>query len=143
MAAVSDYNQRVIEEFRANGGKVGGPYEGAPMLLLTTSGARTGRSHTTPLIYLPDGDRLVVFGTRGGGPTNPDWYYNLLANPTATVEVGTETYPVAATITSGEERRRLFTRQAEYRPGFAEYEALTTREIPVVVLERLELVEQV
>jgi deazaflavin-dependent oxidoreductase (nitroreductase family) len=134
---MSEYNQRVIEEFRANGGKVGGPYEGAPLLLLTTTGARSGRLHTTPVMYLPDGDRLVVFGTKAGAPTHPDWYHNLRANPTATVEVGPERFDVRATITSGEERRRLFDRQAELRPQFAEYEAKTTREIPVIALERL------
>jgi deazaflavin-dependent oxidoreductase (nitroreductase family) len=135
---MSEYNQRVIEEFRANGGKVGGPYEGAPLLLLTTTGARSGRPHTTPVMYLPDGDRLIVFGTKAGAPTHPDWYHNLRANPTATVEVGPERFDVRATITSGEERRRLFDRQAELRPQFAEYEAKTTREIPVIALERLE-----
>jgi deazaflavin-dependent oxidoreductase (nitroreductase family) len=132
---VNEYNRRVIETFRANGGKVGGAYEGTTMLLLTTTGARSGRPHTTPLLYLPDGDRLVVFGTKGGGPTNPDWYHNLRAHPLARVEVGTETFQVRARITSGEERRSLYRRQAARRPQLAEYEANTTREIPVVVLE--------
>jgi deazaflavin-dependent oxidoreductase (nitroreductase family) len=132
---VNEYNRRVIEAFRANGGEVGGPYAGGTMLLLTSTGARTGRPHTTPLMYLADGDRLVVFGTKGGAPTNPDWYYNVRANPVAAVEVGTETKQVRATIASGEERRRLFAAQAERRPGFAEYAAMTTREIPVVVLQ--------
>ncbi len=134
---MNEYNRRVIEEFRANGGAVGGPYEGAPLLLLTTTGARTGRAHTAPLMYLADGDRLVVFGSKGGAPTNPDWYYNLRANPLATAEVGTESLPVRATIAAGEERERLFAAQAAVRPQFAEYAARTTREIPVVVLERL------
>jgi len=134
---MSEYNRRVIEEFRANGGKVGGPYEGATLLLLTTTGAKSGRPHTTPLMYLPDGERLVVFGTKAGAPTHPDWYYNLRANPTATVEVGPERFDVRATVTTGEERQRLFARQAELRPQFAEYAAKTTREIPVVALERL------
>jgi deazaflavin-dependent oxidoreductase (nitroreductase family) len=132
---LNEYNRRVIEAFRANGGKVGGPYAGAPLLLLTSTGARSGRPHTTPLVYLADGDRLVVFGTKGGAPTNPDWYHNLRANPLASVEVGTETREVRATVAAGEERQRLFAAQAERRPGFAEYAAMTTREIPVVVLE--------
>ena len=135
---MNEYNRRVIEAFRANGGAVGGPYTGATMLLLTTTGARTGRPHTTPLMYLPDGDRLVVFGTKGGAPTNPDWYHNVRANPLASVEVGTETRQVRATVASGEERRRLFAAQAERRPQFVEYAAMTAREIPVVVLEPLD-----
>jgi len=131
---VNEYNRRVIEEFRASGGRVGGAYLGTPLLLLTTTGARSGRPHTTPLAYLADGDTLVVFGTKGGAPTNPDWYFNLRASPIATVEVGTETFEARARITAGEERARLFARQAEQRPQFAEYEARTSREIPVVVL---------
>jgi deazaflavin-dependent oxidoreductase (nitroreductase family) len=134
---VNEYNRRVIETFRANGGEVGGPYAGARLLLLTSTGARSGRSHTTPLMYLADGDRLVVFGTKGGAPTNPDWYHNLRANADATVEVGTETIRVRATIADGDERERLFAAQAERRPHFAEYAAKTRREIPVIVLEPL------
>jgi len=134
---VNEYNRHVIEEFRANAGSVGGPYEGAPLLLLTTTGARSGRAHTTPLMYLGDAGRLVVFGSKGGAPTNPDWYYNLRAHPLATVEVGKETLPVRATVVHGEERRRLFDAQVEVRPQFADYAARTTREIPVVVLERV------
>ena len=134
---MNEYNRRVIETFRANGGEVGGPYAGSTLLLLTSIGARSGRPHTTPLVYLADGERLVVFGTKGGAPTNPDWYYNLRANPDAAIEVGTETIRVRATIASGEERERLFAAQAERRPHFAEYAAKTRREIPVVVLERL------
>ena len=132
---MNEYNRRVIETFRANGGEVGGPYAGSTLLLLTSVGARSGRPHTTPLVYLADGDRLVVFGTKGGAPTNPDWYHNVRANPVASVEVGTQTLQVRATIASGEERQRLFDAQAERRPQFAEYAAMTTREIPVVVLE--------
>jgi deazaflavin-dependent oxidoreductase (nitroreductase family) len=131
---VNEYNRRVIEEFRANGGHVGGPYAGMPLLLLTTTGARSGRPHTTPLAYLVDGDALVVFGTKGGAPTNPDWFHNLRASPCATVEVGTETFAARARIAAGEERARLFGRQAEQRPQFAEYAARTSRQIPVVVL---------
>lgn len=133
---MSDYNRGVIEEFRSNDGRVGGPYEGADLLLLTTTGARSGRRHTTPLMYLRDGDRLVVFGTKGGAPRNPDWYHNLLAEPTATVEVGTDRFDADARIATGNERDELYARQAARRPQFADYEAKTARKIPVIVLER-------
>ena len=130
------FNERIIDEFRANEGRVGKPFEGMPLLLLTTTGARSGRPHTTPLAYLEDDERLVVFASKGGAPTNPDWYYNARANPEATVEVGGKTFPVRARIAAGEERERLFSRQKSLRPTFAEYERRTTRTIPVVVLER-------
>ncbi len=133
---MSDYNRGVIDEFRSNEGKVGGPFEGADLLLLTTTGARSGRPHTTPLMYLRDGDRLVVFGTKGGAPRNPDWYHNLLAEPTAAVEVGTDRFEADARIASGAERGELYARQATRRPQFAEYEAKTSRKIPVIVLTR-------
>jgi deazaflavin-dependent oxidoreductase (nitroreductase family) len=134
---VNEYNRHVIEEFRANAGSVGGPYEGAPLLLLTTTGARSGRAHTTPLMYLVDAGRLVVFGSKGGAPSNPDWYWNLRANPHATVEVGEETLPVRATVAHGDERRRLWDAQTAVRPQFLDYAARTAREIPVVVLDRV------
>jgi deazaflavin-dependent oxidoreductase (nitroreductase family) len=132
----NDFNRQVIEEFRANGGKVGGPFAGSPMLLLTTTGAKSGQPRTTPLVYTTDGDRIVVIASKGGAPTNPDWYRNLVANPVATVERGGETFQVRAVITEGEERQRLFDQQAALMPGFAEYQKKTTRQIPVVVLER-------
>ena len=133
---MSDYNRAIIEEFRASGGNVGGPFEGATLLLLTTIGARSGRRHTTPLMYLADGERFVVFGSKGGAPTNPDWYHNLRANPLVTVEVGPDKFEARATVATGEERDRLFARQKALRQQFAEYEAKTTRTIPVIVLER-------
>lgn len=136
MADRHDWNRRMIDEFRANGGKVGGFWEGRPLLLLTTTGAKSGRRHTTPTMYLADGNRLLVFATKAGLPTNPDWYYNLLAHPEVTVEVGTETYEANATVLTGEERDRLYARQAELYPQFSEYEAKTTRTIPVIALER-------
>ena len=136
MTNQNDFNQRIIAEFRANGGTVGGPFAGAPMLLLTTTGARSGEQRTTPLVYLPDGDRLVVIASKGGAPTHPAWYHNLVAHPDVTVEVGSETLPVRAAVLSGEERDRLYARQAGLRPAFAEYQAKTTRRIPVVALER-------
>lgn len=136
MPEVNDFNRKVIEEFRANGGRVGGPFEGAPLLLLTTTGAKSGRAYTTPVMYLPDGERMVVFASKGGAPTNPAWFHNLAADPDAGVEVGDETFAVHATITSGEERERLFARQAQLYPQFADYAQKTTREIPVVALQR-------
>jgi deazaflavin-dependent oxidoreductase (nitroreductase family) len=136
MTSPNDWNAQIIKEFRANGGKVGGFFEGATMLLLTTTGAKSGRLHTTPLVYLPDGDRFVVIASKGGAPTNPDWYHNLLVNPKATIEVGTETLEVEAEVVSGEERNELYRRQVERRPGFADYERQTTRLIPVVALKR-------
>jgi deazaflavin-dependent oxidoreductase (nitroreductase family) len=136
----NEWNRQIIEEFHANGGKVGGPFEGAPLLLLTTTGARSGQRRTTPLMYLPDGDRLLIFASKAGAPTSPDWYHNLLAHPQATVEVGNgsviETFEVTATQVTGEERDRLYAKQAKLYPGFAEYQAKTTRVIPVVALER-------
>jgi len=136
MRDANDWNRQVIEEFRANGGKVGGGFGGAPMLILTTTGARTGRRHTNPVMYLPDGDRFAIFASKGGAPTSPDWYHNLVAHPRATVEVGNETFDVDARVTSGEERDRLYARQAELYPQFGEYQQKTTRKIPVVVLTR-------
>ena len=131
-----DFNERNIEEFRANGGKVGGRFEGAAMLLLTTTGAKSGRRRVTPLAYLPDGDRFIIIASKAGAPTNPDWYYNLVANPETTVEVGAETIPVTAEVLTGEERDRLYAKQAALRPAFAEYQAKTARTIPVIALRR-------
>ena len=130
------WNRQIMEEFHVNAGKVGGPFEGVPLLLLTTTGARSGQRRTSPVGYLPDGDRLIIYATRGGLPTNPDWYYNLLAHPEVTVEVGTETFEVTAVVLTGEERDRLYARQVERAPVFAEYQAKTTRKIPVIALYR-------
>ncbi len=136
-ASPNDWNQAVIAEFRANGGKVGGQFEGAPLLLLTTTGAKTGRRLTSPLMYNTDGDRLLIFASKAGAPTNPAWYHNLVANPKVTLEVGAETFDATATVLHGEERDRLFARHATQYPGFAEYQANTTRTIPVIALERV------
>jgi deazaflavin-dependent oxidoreductase (nitroreductase family) len=114
-----------------------GPFVNAPLLLLTTTGARSGQERTTPLAHTTDGDRFVVIASKGGAPTNPDWYHNLVANPEATVELGRDTFRVRASFPQGEERRRLYDQQAALMPGFAEYEKQTTRQIPVVVLERI------
>jgi deazaflavin-dependent oxidoreductase (nitroreductase family) len=133
---MNDWNRQIMDEFHANGGKVGGPFEGVPLLLLTTTGARSDQRRTLPVGYMPDGDRFIIFATRGGLPTNPNWYYNLVAHPEATVEVGTETFDVTATMITGEERNQLYARQVEHAPVFAEYQAKTTRIIPVIALHR-------
>lgn len=133
---MSDWNAGIIDEFRANAGTVGGPFEGAPMLILHTTGARSGSERVHPLVYQADGDRLVIFGSKGGAPTHPGWYHNLVANPEVTVEVGTETIALRARVAEGDERERLWTRQKQVMPGFADYEAKTSRQIPVVILER-------
>ena len=133
----NDWNQKIIEEFRSAGGKLSGPFQGAPVLLLHSTGAKTGQERTTPMMYLADGDRLFVFASKAGAPTNPDWYHNLVAHPRASVEVGTETFDVEAEVTVGEERDRLYAIQAERYPGFAEYQEKTTRVIPVVSLRRV------
>jgi deazaflavin-dependent oxidoreductase (nitroreductase family) len=134
-----DWNAGIIDEFRANQGKVGGMFEGRPLLLVHHKGAKTGTMRVNPLAYqvLEDGS-LAVFGSKGGAPTNPDWFYNLRANPDVTVEVGTETFHARARIPDKEERDRIWNRQKEISPGFAEYEQKTTRQIPVVILERVD-----
>jgi deazaflavin-dependent oxidoreductase (nitroreductase family) len=131
----SEFNRKVIEEFRANDGKVGGPFEGAPVLLLTSTGAKSGERRTTPVVYQPDGDRMVIFASKAGAPENPAWFHNLRANPSATVEVGSDTVDVQAVITEGDERERLFSKQKQLMPQFADYEQKTTRQIPVVALQ--------
>ena len=130
-------NRKVIEEFRANAGKVEGRSAGFPLLLLTTTGAKSGRQRINPVAYLPEGQRLVIFATKGGAPTSPDWYHNLVAHPTVTVEAGSETYQARAVVATGEERDQLYARQAALYPMFAEYQKRTTRKIPVIILERL------
>jgi deazaflavin-dependent oxidoreductase (nitroreductase family) len=132
---MSEFNRKVIEEFRANEGRVGGPFEGAPVLLLTSTGAKSGEHRTTPVVYQPDGDRMVIFASKAGAPENPAWYHNLRANPSATVEVGNDTVEVEAVVTEGDERERLFSKQKELMAQFADYEQKTTRQIPVVALK--------
>jgi deazaflavin-dependent oxidoreductase (nitroreductase family) len=138
MRDLDAFNRGVVEDFRANGGAATGNWAGRPLLLLTTTGAKTGRPRTTPLLYSTDGDRLVVIASKGGEPTNPDWYHNLVAHPEATVELGGERFPVRATVAEGAERRRLFDQQAAQMPFFADYERNAPRTIPVVVLTRLD-----
>ena len=130
-----DWNSKIIEEFRANGGKVGGPFDGAPLLLLHTTGARTGQERVNPVMYRTDGDRLVVFASKAGADTNPDWFHNLRAHPLVTVEVGTETREAVARVADDTERTRLWEAQKSEWPGFAGYEQRTGRQIPVVILE--------
>ena len=130
------FNAALIEEFRANGGKVGGRFEGRPVLLLTTTGRKSGRRIITPLVYLQDGEQRLIFASKAGSPTHPDWYHNLVANPAVTVEVGTETYDASAAVVTGEERDRLYARQVETAPIFGEYQQKTDRVIPVISLER-------
>jgi deazaflavin-dependent oxidoreductase (nitroreductase family) len=133
-SAPEGFNDKVIAEFRANEGRVGGPFEGAPMALVTTTGAKTGRRTTSPMMYLPEDGHTYVFASKGGAPTNPAWYHNMVANPGVTVEIGTETHEATAVPVTGAERDRIYARQADLYPGFAEYEKKTTRVIPVVEL---------
>jgi deazaflavin-dependent oxidoreductase (nitroreductase family) len=133
----NDFNQSLIEEFRANDGKVTGVFAGRPLLLLTTTGAKSGQPRVSPLVYTTDGDRIVIIASKGGAPTNPDWYRNIVANPVVTVELPGETFQARATVIEGAERTRLYDAQAALMPGFAEYQQKTTRQIPVIVLERI------
>ncbi|WP_166427662.1 nitroreductase family deazaflavin-dependent oxidoreductase [Nonomuraea mesophila] len=133
---MNDFNKQVIDEFRANEGRVGGMFEKAHLLLLTTTGARSGKPSTSPLMYLPDGDRQVVIASAGGGDRHPAWFHNLRAHPKVTVEVGSETFEAEAVAVEGEERDQLYARMVAQAPQFAEYEAKTTRRIPVVALVR-------
>ncbi len=136
MTDQNDYNRQLIEEFRANRNKTGGPFEGRPLLLLTTTGAKSGERRTTPMMYVPDGDRLLVIASNIGAPIHPDWYHNLVAHPEVTIEVGTETFDAIAVVTQGQERHRLWSRIVELYPFFAEHQAKTTRQIPVIALSR-------
>jgi deazaflavin-dependent oxidoreductase (nitroreductase family) len=130
----SDYNASIIAEFRANEGRVGGSFEGVPLLLLHHTGARSGEKRVNPLAYQSDDGRYVVFASKGGAPRNPGWYHNLKAHPNTTIEVGTDTIEVLASEAGPEERERLFRTQAERIPQFGEYERRSGRTIPVMVL---------
>jgi deazaflavin-dependent oxidoreductase (nitroreductase family) len=131
-----DRNQGIIDEFRNTGGKVGGPFEGAPLLLLHTQGAKTGQERVHPMMYQAlEGENVAVFGSKGGAPSHPHWYYNLLANPKVIVEIGTVTRSMTARVSTAEEREHIWARQKRDYPGFAEYEKKTSRQIPVVILE--------
>ena len=137
MNSPNNWNQTIINEFRANSGKVGGPFAGKTLLILHTIGAKSGQEHINPVAYVRDGDRIVIIASKGGAPTNPDWYYNILANPRVTVEVGTEQFQAQAAVASEPERTRLYNKMVEMMPGFAEYQQKTTRVIPVITLTRV------
>ena len=137
-AAFAAMTKALIPDFRANGGQVtSGPFAGRPVLLLTTTGAKSGQRRLAPVVYSRDGDAYVIVASKGGAPTHPAWYHNLIANPVVTVEVGRETFEARARATEGTERDRLFAERVETSPNFAEYQRRTTRVIPVVVLERI------
>ena len=133
---MSSFNDQIIAEFRANEGKVGGPFEGASMVLLTTTGAKSGQQRTTPLVYTRDGDRLIIIASAAGADKHPAWFHNLVANPQVTLEVGTEQYPARATVPDEPERSRLYAQMAAINPGFNAYQEKTSRIIPVVLLDR-------
>ena len=136
MPEVNDFNKKIIDEFRSNGGRVGGPFEGAPMLLLHTTGARSGEERVNPMVYLDLDGRRFVFASKAGAPSHPAWYHNLVANPAVSVEVGSETYKATARPLDGEERDRIYAEQSRRMPNFAEYQEKTDRVIPVVELVR-------
>lgn len=133
---MNNFNQAIITEFRTNGGKVGGQFANSPLLLLTTIGAKSGQPRTTPLVYVTDGDRMIIFASKAGAPTNPDWYHNLVANPSVTVERGSERFQARASIAEGPERERLYAQTIQQLPQFAEYQQKTTRQIPIIILQR-------
>lgn len=134
MADTNDWNAGIISEFRANDGRVGGPFKGAPILLLHTTGARTGTERVSPMMYLEMDGRRFVFASKAGAPTNPDWFHNLVAHPEVQVEIGTDTLTARAVPLTGEERARIYAEQASRYDGFRQYQEKTTREIPVVEL---------
>ena len=137
MSDPNDWNQKTIDEFRANAGKVGGMFAGKTLLILHTVGAKSGQERVNPVAYVADGDRLVIIASKGGAPTNPAWYYNILAHPLVTVEVGTQQFQAQAAIASDPERTRLYNQMVDMMPGFAEYRRKTTRVIPVITLTRV------
>jgi deazaflavin-dependent oxidoreductase (nitroreductase family) len=137
MSTMTEFNNKVIEEFRANGGKVGGQFAGAPMVLLTTKGAKSGKSYVHPLVYTKDGDRYVLIASFAGAPKHPSWYHNIVADPTVTLEIGKEKFQAKAKITSGDERERLYNAQAALMPFFDDYRKKTSRQIPVIALTRI------
>ncbi|HSX09674.1 MAG TPA: nitroreductase family deazaflavin-dependent oxidoreductase [Candidatus Saccharimonadales bacterium] len=134
---MEDFNKKIIEEFRANKGIVGGMFNGMPLLLVTTIGAKSGKEVTIPVAYSMDGDNYVIVASKGGAPENPAWYYNLLAHPEVTIEVGEEKFQVRAHDTKDEERERLFDQHAAKYPAFNDYKAKTSRVIPVLVLKKI------
>ncbi len=136
MNELTDRNKKIIDEFQTNNGKVGGAFEGRTLLLLHTKGARSQQERINPVAYIRDGERFVVIASKGGAPTHPDWYFNILAHPDLTVEVGREMFRVHATVAEEPERTRLYNKMVEMMPGFDDYRRRTTRMIPVLVLTR-------
>ena len=134
MSGPGNYNQKVIEQYRATGGKTDHPLS---LLLLTTTGAKSGEPRTSPVAFSRDGDHLIILASKGGAPTNPNWYHNILANPIVTVELGGDRFQARATMAEGDEYERLYSQHAAQMPGFAEYRTKTTRQIPVIILERI------
>jgi deazaflavin-dependent oxidoreductase (nitroreductase family) len=137
MPDMKQFNEGVIKDFRANGGKVGGQMEKIPLLLVTMKGAKSGRTITLPLAYSKDGNRFVVIASFAGAPHNPSWYHNLVAHPDVTIELGGEKFQAKASVAQGAERDRLFKQQADQLPIFNEYQQKTTRRIPVIVIDRV------
>ena len=142
---MAEFNKKVIDEFRSNGGNLSRQFAervgekllaGAPMIIVTHKGAKSGRTYTSPLVYSKDGNRYVIIASKGGAPENPSWYYNLVAHPEVTVELGSEKFTATAREVTGEERERLFNAQAKMMPQFNEYQKKTSRKIPVIVIER-------
>jgi deazaflavin-dependent oxidoreductase (nitroreductase family) len=138
MSGPGNWNKNIIDEFRANAGKVGGPFAGKTLLLLHTLGAKSKQERINPVACVSDGDRLVIIASKGGAPTHPDWYFNLLAQPLVTVEIGTQQFQARAAVASEPERTRLYSKMVEMMPGFAEYQRKTTRVIPVITLTRVD-----
>jgi deazaflavin-dependent oxidoreductase (nitroreductase family) len=134
MSEINDRNQRIIDEFRSHAGKVGGRFEGKDLLILHTKGAKSGQERVNPVAYVRDDGRLVVIASKGGAPDNPDWYYNIVAHPHLTVEVGTETKQVDAKVVDEPERSRLYNKMVDVMPGFDDYRRKTDRKIPVIAL---------
>jgi deazaflavin-dependent oxidoreductase (nitroreductase family) len=134
---MAEFNKKVIDEFRSSGGKVSGQFAGAPMIIITHKGAKSGNSYTSPLVYSKDGDRYVIIASKAGAPKNPSWYHNLVAHPEVTVEIGAEKFKAKAAEVKGAERDRLFAAQATMMPQFNEYQKKTARKIPVIALERV------
>ena len=137
MSMPNDWNTKIIEEFRANGGKVGGQFAGGTLLLLHTIGAKSKQERVNPVAYVKDGERFVIIASKGGAPTHPQWYHNIIANPVFSVEVGTEQFQVRATLAEEPERTRLYDKMVAVMPGFGEYQRKTTRVIPVIILTRV------
>jgi len=135
MSGMTDFNSKIIEEFRASGGEVGGPFAGAPLLLLHTTGAKTGHERVNPMMYRKVDGGYAVFASKAGAPTNPDWYHNLVANPHVRAEIGTQTIELTARVAGDEERAPIWAAHKAQNPGFQEYEKRTSRQIPVVILE--------